>query len=146
LWSETLGGDGRLEYMLLPKLFGLAERAWAPDPDWVTERDTTKSASLYRDAWSRFVNVVGQRELPRLDREIAGLNYRIPTPGLKVDGGMVRCSVELPGFTLRYTTDGSEPTARSAAVNGPIPLRGTVRVAAFNGAGRKGHTARVSAP
>src|SRR2546429_6058185 len=27
LWSETLGGDGRLEYMMLPKLLALAERA-----------------------------------------------------------------------------------------------------------------------
>src|SRR3989475_6783642 len=85
LWSETLGGDGRLEYMLLPKLFGLAERAWAPDPDWARERDPAKSESLYREAWSRFVNVLGQRELPRLDREVAGVNYRIPTPGLRAD-------------------------------------------------------------
>lgn len=146
LWSETLGAEGRVEYMLLPRLFALAERAWAPDPEWARERDPAKSESLYREAWSRFVNVVGQRELPRLDREIPGLNYRIPTPGLQAEAGMVRCSLELPGFTLRYTTDGSEPTARSAPVRGPIPLRGTVRVAAFNTTGRKGHTARVTAP
>lgn len=146
LWSETLGADGRLEYMLLPKLFGLAERAWAADPAWARERDAAKAASLYRDAWSGFVNVVGQRELPRLDREVPGLNYRIPTPGLKVQGGMVYTSLELPGFTLRYTTDGSEPTASSAVVRGPILFRGTVSVAAFNTTGRKGYTARVTAP
>ena len=146
LWSETLGGDGRLDYMMVPKLFALAERAWAPDPEWAKERDPAKSESLYREAWSRFVNVVGQRELPRLDREVSGLNYRIPTPGLKVEGGMVRSSVELPGFTLRYTTDGSEPTVRSAAVRGPIPSRGTVRVAAFTATGRKGQTARLTTP
>ncbi len=92
------------------------------------------------------MNVLGQRELPRLDREVPGVNYRIPTPGLKVEDGVVRCSVELPGFILRYTTDGSEPTVRSALVRGPIPLRGTVRVAAFNTTGRKGHTARLTAP
>jgi hexosaminidase len=151
LWSETLGGEGRVEYMLVPRLFALAERAWAPDPDWASERDAAKSDSLYREAWSRFVNVVGKRELPRLDREApggggAGLNYRIPTPGLRVDGTMVRCSLELPGFTLRYTTDGSEPTVRSAVVSGPIPLRGPIRVAAFNTTGRKGHTARLTTP
>jgi len=146
LWSETLGAEGRLEYMMVPKLFGLAERAWAPDPDWAWERDSAKSESLYREAWSRFVNVIGQRELPRLDREVPGINYRIPTPGLKADGGVVRCSVELPGFTLRYTTDGSEPTVRSPMVRGPIPFRGTVRVAAFSTTGRKGHTARLTAP
>src|SRR5207247_2554779 len=144
LWSETLGGEGRLEYMMLPKLFGLAERAWAPDPDWARERDPAKSESLYREAWSRFVNVLGQRELPRLDREVAGVNYRIPTPGLRAQGGVVSCSLELPGFTLRYTTDGSEPTVRSALVRGPIPFRGTVRVAAFNTTGRKGHTAHLT--
>ena len=145
LWSETLGAEGRLEYMLLPKLFALAERAWAPDPDWARERDAAKAESLYREAWSRFVNVLAQRELPRLDREVPGLNYRIPTPGLKVEAGMVRCSLELPGggFTLRYTTDGSEPTVQSPEVRGPIPFRGTVNVAAFNTTGRKGHTARV---
>ncbi len=146
LWSETLGAEGRLEYMMAPKVFGLAERAWAPDPDWARERDSAKSESLYREAWSRFVNVIGQRELPRLDREVPGINYRIPTPGLKADGGVVRCSVELPGFTLRYTTDGSEPTVRSPVVRGPIPFRGTVRVAAFSTTGRKGHTARRTAP
>jgi hexosaminidase len=146
LWSETLGGEGRLDYMMVPKLFGLAERAWAPDPDWAREPDPAKSDSLYREAWSRFVNVVGKRELPRLDREMPGIQYRIPTPGLASGGGMVRCSTELPGFTLRYTTDGSEPSARSPLVRGPIPLQGTIRVAAFTTTGRKGHTARVAAP
>jgi len=146
LWSETLGAEGRLEYMLLPKLFGLAERAWAPDPDWARERDPARADSLYREAWSRFVNVLGQRELPRLDREVPGVNYRIPTPGLKVADGMVHCSVELPGFTLRYTTDGSEPSVRSSEVRGPIPFRGTVRVAAFTTTGRKGRTAHLTAP
>ena len=141
LWSETLGGDGRLDYMTVPKLFGLAERAWAPDPDWAKETDPARSDALYREAWSRLVNVVGKRELPRLDREVPGLDYRIPTPGLKADGVVVYCNVELPGFTLRYTTDGSEPTVRSAEVRGPIPLRGTLRVAAFNATGRRGHTA-----
>jgi hexosaminidase len=146
LWSETLGGEGRADYMLLPKLLALAERAWAADPAWALESDPAKSEALYREAWSRFVNVVGRRELPRLDRELPGLKYRIPTPGLKAEGGFVRCSVELPGFSLRYTTDGSEPTARSPEVRGPIPLRGTVRVAAFDTAGRKGHSAMLSAP
>ncbi|PYP16068.1 MAG: beta-hexosaminidase [Gemmatimonadetes bacterium] len=146
LWSETLGGDGRLDYMIVPKLFGLAERAWAPDPTWATEKDSAKADSLYREDWSRLVNVVGKRELPRLDREVAGLNYRIPTPGLRVQGTVVNTSLELPGFTLRYTTDGTDPSAKSPVVRGPIPLRGTIRVAAFTGAGRKGHTASVKAP
>jgi len=124
----------------------LAERSWAHHLDWVASSDTTKADSLFRNAWARFVNTVGKRELPRLDREMAGLNYRIPTPGLKSAGGLVYTSVEVPGFTLRYTTDGNEPTVRSAVVNGPISARGTVRVAAFNASGRKGNTASLALP
>jgi hexosaminidase len=146
LWSETIGGDGRLDYMLVPKLFGLAERAWAADPDWARERTAARSDSAFRDAWSQFVNVVGKRELPRLERELPDLNYRIPTPGLTVQGGMVYSNLEIPGFTLRYTTDGSDPAAQSPVVTGPIPFRGTVSVAAFTESGRKGLTARVTAP
>lgn len=144
LWSETLTSPDRLDYMMVPKLLGLAERAWAPDPDWAEERDAAKSAALYRAAWSRFVNVLGKRELPRLDREVPGITYRIPTPGVVGDGGVVRASIELPGFILRYTTDGSEPTAKSPELRGPIPLKGTVSVAAFTATGRKGHTARLA--
>jgi len=146
LWSETIGGEGRLDYMLVPKLFGLAERAWAADPAWAREGNAAKSDSLFRDSWSQLVNVVGKRELPRLEREMPGLNYRIPTPGLKVQRGMVYSTLEIPGFTMRYTTDGSDPTVRSPVVSGPIPFRGTVSVAAFGSTGRKGLTARVTAP
>jgi hexosaminidase len=92
------------------------------------------------------VNVLGKRELPRLDRELPGLGYRIPTPGLAVVDGQVRCSLEIPGFVLRYTTDGSEPSAKSPEVRGPIPAVGVVRVAAFDTTGRKGHAAKITAP
>jgi len=143
LWSESSREDGRIEYMLMPKLLGFAERAWAPDPDWSRERDEAKAAGLYREAWSRFVNVVGKRELPRLDQEGLAINYRIPTPGLKVVGGTVLCNLQLPGFTLRYTSDGTEPTPKSPAVEGPITASGVIRVAAFDGRGRKGATATL---
>ncbi len=146
LWSETLNGDGRLEYKLVPKLLGQAERAWAPDPDWARERDEAKSEALFRDSWSVFVNVVGRVELPRLDRETPPWNYRIPKPGLSVVDGQVRCSLGIPGFVVRYTTDGSEPTAKSPEVRGGIPLARDVRVAAFDTTGRKGHTARLTTP
>ncbi len=144
LWSETLSADGRLDYKLVPKLFGLAERAWAEDPAWARESDEPKSATLFRDAWSEFVNVLGKRELPRLDRERYG--YRIPKPGLKTVDGQVRCRLEIPGFVLRYTTDGSEPSVKSPEVKGPIPLGRVVRVAAFDTTGRKGPTATVTVP
>jgi hexosaminidase len=146
LWAETLSAEGRLDYRLVPKFFGLAERTWAKDPAWAQERDEQKSAALFREAWSEFVNVLGKRELPRLVREVPGLGYRIPTPGLKPVDGQVRCSLEIPGFVLRYTTDGSEPTVGSPEVRGPIPLAPVVRVAAFDATGRRGTTATLRQP
>jgi hexosaminidase len=148
LWSETLGGERRLDYKLVPKLLGLVERAWAPDPAWARETDEARAAALYRDAWSEFANVIGKRELPRLARELPALNYRIPTPGLKLVDGQLRASLQIPGFVLRYTTDGSEPTARSPELRGPLapPAGKQLRVAAFDATGRRGHAARLILP
>ena len=36
LWGETIKSPNDMEYMLLPRLLGFAERAWAKDPDWAT--------------------------------------------------------------------------------------------------------------
>ena len=66
--------------------------------------------------------------------------------GLKVVEGQIRCNLQIPGFVLRYTTDGKEPTAKSLEVRGPIPAKGRVRVAAFDSTGRKGHVAEVRVP
>jgi hexosaminidase len=140
LWSETLRAAGRLDYMLVPKLLALAERAWAPDPEWAREADAARADVAYREAWSRFVNVLGKRELPRLDQE--GVRYRIPKPGLKAVDGQVLCNIQIPGLTLRYTTDGSEPSLKSPGVAGPILTKGTIKVAAFDTRGRKGFTAQ----
>jgi hexosaminidase len=146
LWSETLGGEGRMDYMLVPKLLALAERAWAPEPEWAREPDAARSDALFRDAYSAFARVVGTRELPRLDRETPPWNYRIPKPGLKVVDGQARASLEIPGFVLRYTVDGTEPAAKSPEIRGGIPASPQVRVAAFDTNGRKGHTAKLGTP
>lgn len=145
LWGETLYADGRLDEMLLPKLFGLAERAWAPEPDWSRERESARATELYRAAWSTFATVVGKRELPRLIVDDPGVAYRIPTPGLSLTAdGAVAANLQLPGFVLRYTTDGTEPTATSTAYVEPVRTTGTIAVAAFDATGRRGSVARLS--
>jgi hexosaminidase len=47
---------------------------------------------------------------------------------------------------LRYTSDGSEPTPKSALVTGAISAKGLIRVAAFSPAGRQGRSARIENP
>ncbi|MBC8151530.1 MAG: chitobiase/beta-hexosaminidase C-terminal domain-containing protein, partial [Bacteroidetes bacterium] len=144
LWAETNKTPADMEYKLLPKLLAVAERAWAKDPDWATETDQTKSDVLYGQAWSAFINVVGKRELPRLDTYAGGFQYRIPTAGAKIINGKVAANVQFPGMTIRYTTDGSEPTATSPAYTEPMDTAGPVKLKVFNAAGRAGRTVTIS--
>jgi hexosaminidase len=143
LWSENLRQPGDLEYVALPKLLGLAERAWAPDPDWATTPDAQRSQELYQQAWSAFANVVGKRELFKLSFYQGGANFRVPTVGAKVVAGAVVANLQLPGLTICYTTDGSEPSAKSPAYTGPIAAKGLVRLRAFDARGRGGRTVQV---
>ncbi|HEX8606492.1 MAG TPA: family 20 glycosylhydrolase, partial [Pseudoduganella sp.] len=106
LFTETVRDPALVDYLAMPRLLAVAERGWAPDPAWATEADPARAATLYRAAWSGFVNALGQRVLPRLDLEHAGVAYRIAPPGLVVEGGRVLANHILPGITLRYTADG----------------------------------------
>lgn len=143
LWAETLKGPQRMEYMLLPKLLGLAERAWAKDPDWAIETDTAKSTQQYNEAWSHFVNIMGKRELPRLNYYSGGFNYRIPMPGAMRINGQISINLQIPGLTIRYTTDGKTPSVTSPIYTQPIPAAGVIKAAAFDVSGRSGKVAVV---
>jgi hexosaminidase len=143
LWSETLRDVSRIDSMLMPRLLGLAERAWARDPEWAQATDRATAERLHATAWSMFVNQLGKQVLPRLDDEHAGIGYRIPTPGLHIDAGRVLANVQLPGLALRYTADGSDPTVTSRPVTGPIADRAVVRVAAFDRNGRLGRVSQA---
>lgn len=134
LWAETLTSNSRMEYMLLPKLFGLAERAWSADPQWAQAADST----FYQTAWSKFVNIISKRELPRLDNYAGGFNYRIPEVGISIQNGLTVMNSQLPGFGIRYTTDGSEPTLRSPVYTHPVKTNGQVKAQLFNEAGKHG--------
>ena len=144
LWAETNKTPAELEYKLLPKLLSVAERAWAKDPAWATETDQTKSDALYSQAWSAFITTVGKRELPRLDGFAGGFQYRIPTAGAKVVGGKLAANVQFPGLTIRYTTDGTEPTPASPVYTEPIAANGTVKLKVFNTLNRTGRTVTIT--
>jgi hexosaminidase len=138
LFTETMRDPGRIDYLLMPRLLALAERAWAAEPAWARATGRAQAERLHGPAWSVFANQLGQRVLPRLAAEWPDLNYRIAPPGLMREGGRVRVNHQLPGFTARYTTDGSQPGPGSPAVTGTIGDRAWIRVAAFDRNGRSG--------
>jgi len=139
LWAEKITSKEKMEYLLLPKILGLVERAWAQDPQW-TQSGNPKE---YQKAWSIFMHTVGKRELPRLDFYAGGFQYRIPTPGVKKIGDKVHANIQLPGFTIHYTTDGSEPTKDSPIYSEPIPYKKGLKFSGFNQEGRSSRSVQL---
>jgi hexosaminidase len=139
LWGENARGRERVEYLLLPRLLALAERAWAADPGWsAIEAGAPRVARMAAD-WNVFANRLGQRELPRLDAWLGGFGYRLPLPGLALEGGRLCANISAPGLALRYTLDGSAPTRDSPRYEAPLAWRGGVlTMAAFSRNGRRG--------
>jgi hexosaminidase len=143
LWSETLKNPDMLEYYILPKLLGLAERAWSQAPLYETIENSAVRASAVDAAWNTFANKVGVYEFPRLDYIFGGFNYRISPPGAIIKDGRLYANMDFPGFVIRYTTDGTEPDKNSEVYNKPVQVSGMVKLKAFNGKGRAGRTVQV---
>jgi hexosaminidase len=128
LWGENVKTPQLLEYLAFPKVLGVAERAWNPEP--AEPQDTP-------DGWARFANRLGQEILPRLGAfravdlrgelpRATGVNYRIPMPGAVITGGVLRASVRFPGLPIEYSTDGGRSWityTAPVAVSGRVALR-----------------------
>lgn len=145
LWGENACSRARIEYMIMPRMIALAERAWAPDPLWHAIADGAARDAAMQADWNEFANRLGQRALPRLDRAPLAWGYRLPPPGVVRDGDVVRANVALPGLALHYTLDGSEPTPASPRLDGTGavaagPQVRTFKVATFDTRGRKSRT------
>ncbi|MGD8109633.1 beta-N-acetylhexosaminidase [Vibrio sp. TRT 17S01] len=114
LWSETVRNDEQYEYMVFPRVLAAAERAWHR-ADWENDykagveysqaTNLVDKARLNQD-FNRFANLLGQRELAKLEK--AGIDYRLPVPGAKIDNGELSMNVQFPGVELQYSLDGKQ--------------------------------------
>jgi hexosaminidase len=127
VWTEYIGTQRYLEYMILPRALALSEIAWTPPQlhDWFSFRDRTGEQYEWLAA--------------------NGYDFRIPNPTLTVAAGgslifdnvssgvqTVRVHANAPvtltiadpilGGIIRYTSDTSDPTAASPAYTGPLTL------------------------
>lgn len=135
IWTETVKGPEMLEYYLFPKMLGYIERAWGGDPEWSNAGSESEMKAKRLQEWNTFANLVGQREIPRLENMFGGIHHRIPKPGILVKEGMIYANVQTPGLIIRYTQDGSEPKATSPVYVSPIPQKGGEKFRVFTPSG-----------
>lgn len=134
-WSESIRTDENMEYMIYPRLLPLAERAWHQadwELDYVAGREFkggetqfVNKRALNKD-WTRFANIVGQRELAKLDS--AGIHYRLPVPGAVIVNGVLETNTALPGVAVEFSTDNGTTWQRydakaKPAVSGDVQVR-----------------------
>ncbi len=98
IFAETIRSEAGLETMLLPKMPGVAERAWNTD-------------STYSEA--RF-NAVINKEIPAW--QSADLSYHVRQPGIHVNGRRFEVNSSYTDAIIRWTSDGSDPTAESPEI------------------------------
>ncbi len=134
LWSETVRTDDQYEYMVFPRVLAAAERAWhkadwendyKPGVGYRLDTNLVNKQSLNTD-WTRFANVLGHRELAKLDA--AGIQYRVPVPGAKVVDGKLEMNISFPGLALQYSLDDGKTwmtynAADKPSVNGKVIVR-----------------------
>ncbi len=138
LWTETVKSSEMLEYYLFPKMLGYIERAWVGDPAWSASESEADMKSKRLEEWNVFANLIGQKEIPRLEQLLGGFNQRIPKPGVLVKDGLIYANVQTPGLVIRYTQDSTEPTETSPIYSSPLPHRGGQKLRVFTPAGNAG--------
>lgn len=143
LWSETIKGRDMIEYYMLPKLIGFSESAWSPERKWEKEGNRQKRIEQINEGWNQFANTIAQKEFPKLAHTNGGYNYRVPPAGAIIENGEIKANVALPGISIRYTTDGSEPTMESPVYSAPVPAGATFMFKTFDASGKPGRTVVV---
>jgi hexosaminidase len=139
LWSETIKGVKMLETYYMPKLLGLAHRAWVGMPAWSNLKSESERDEKLSADFNQFIHRVTEKEFKRMDKGKQPVHYRIPAPGILQKGDSLFLNSVYPGMDIRYTLDGSEPKATSEKYTGPIKTKSRkIRAKVFNSVGRSG--------
>ena len=141
LFSETIGGFDMVQYYTFPKIFGLVERGWNAFPEWSPTTSDDKQP-LYEKARAIYNAKLAQIELPRL--ALDNVNFRIAQPGIKIVEGKLYANSPIPQAEIRYTTDGSEPTANSTLWEAPVDCNASIVKAKLFYLGKESLTTNLS--
>ncbi|GAB3746432.1 family 20 glycosylhydrolase [Spirosoma pomorum] len=126
IWTEYIPSQNRVEYMMMPRMTALSEVVWTSKKDF---------ASYQQRLLQHFLRL-----------EALGIHYRLPDltgfaeENVFVDKATLRIKKPLPSYTLRYTTDGSQPKVGSTELKDELTIAKpqTINVAAFTPSGLRG--------
>ncbi|WKL56949.1 family 20 glycosylhydrolase [Asticcacaulis sp. ZE23SCel15] len=144
LWSETVRSDAQVDYMLFPRVLGLAERAWhksAWEPAYKAgETYTYDDGKVDRVAQAKDWQTFRDKMPVHLAAlEAAGVEYRIAPPGARIVGGKLEVNTEF-AHPVEYRMAGGA----WQSYTGPVAVMGVVEVRArtFDGK-RAGRSSKV---
>ncbi|MFO0837622.1 MAG: family 20 glycosylhydrolase [Phycisphaerae bacterium] len=132
MWTEHAPAS-RVDWQVFPRLCALAEVGWSP----ANMRDLTEFQARMRSHYRRL--------------DAWNVNYYIPAPrphsAEREFAQSIQLAFEAPALEgeIRYTRDGSEPTAQSERYDAPLRFTETTRVKArlFLRTGRGGATCEI---
>lgn len=136
MWTEYCLNEAQMDYMIYPRIIAVAEATWSPD----SKKDWNSFAKRINNAYARL--------------DAYDVNYHIPMPE-----GTVTSNVVFTGDTVSvnfkntrdlpmvYTTDGSEPTAKSQVYESPIVVSANtdIKIATLLPTGKMSQTRTVKA-
>lgn len=122
VWTEHMRTFARVQHAVFPRIAALAEMAWSP----ASKKDL-------EDFLTRLPAQLQRYRALRIDYAQTPFQVDISAEAGR-QAGTARIALNNPlHYGIRYTTDGSEPTAASPEYRGPftLPLPGELRAAAF---------------
>lgn len=130
MWTEFCNAPEDVDYLLFPRLSALAEVAWTRP-----ERKDWKAYLVAMDGFNEHLaakGIVYARSMYNIQQTVTPRDGRLE---VKLD--CIRPDVE-----VRYTMDGSQPTAQSALYVRPLMLTGTktIKAATFSAGKQMGQT------
>ncbi len=122
VWTEHMRTFARVQHAIFPRIAALSETAWSP-----------ASRKDYQDFLTRLPAQLQRYRALGIDYAQTPFRVDIAADAGK-RGGEAQVTLANPlGYGIRYTIDGSEPTATSSEYSAPfaLPIPGKVRAAAF---------------